>query len=75
MKHQTKFNAHLDETYSPVKIYDRLFPFSEVLMIKRLDIYEQMYAKFLTTISLILSDEDDMSPPNSPVTARPTTRF
>lgn len=68
MKHQNKFNEHLDEQYSPVKIYDRLYPFSEVLMIRRPDIYEQMYYKFVANLA---QSSGDNTPINSPVIARP----
>lgn len=61
MKHQQKFDTHLDSQYSPVKIYDRLYPFSEVLAIRRPDLYEKLYEKFIS----------EFTPPSTPVTARP----
>lgn len=61
MKHQAKFDIYLDHTYSPIKIYDRLYPFSEVLAIRRPDLYEKLYEKFI----------GEIAPPNTPVTARP----
>ena len=78
MKDQTKFDIYLDHTYSPVKIYDRLYPFSEVLAIRRPDLYAQLYFKFVSNLALASSDEEytpPETPPNSPVTARPSTRF
>lgn len=61
MKHLDKFNEHLDNKYSPVKIYDRLYPFSEVLAIRRPDMYEKLYERFI----------GEIAPSNTPVTARP----
>ena len=66
MKHQKKFDAHIDEQYSPVKIYDRLYPFSEVLAIRRPDLYAQMYYQFTLTLN-----DGDTPPPAVPSTARP----
>ena len=70
MKHQEKFNAYLNEKYKPIKVYDRLFPFSEVLEVKNPVLYLEMFYKFVLNLAVASSD-DEHTPPNTPVTSRP----
>ena len=65
MKHQKKFNTYLDTRNKPIKIYDRLFPFSEVLEVRNPVLYLELFYKFVANLAIASSD-DEYTPPETP---------